>query len=252
MRRLLKFTAIGCGGLLGLLILVGIVGAIIGPSEQAESPTPGEEVAPVPGVDEEPVAEQADPAAQEDPEPEPEPEPITLSGTGQQATEAFELEAGLVIATLSHQGQGHFGVTLLDETGQMADLFANAIGPFDGSTAYGAAGGTYLLDVQADGPWTVTIEQPRPADAPETRSFQGQGPTASEPFSLPRGLARFQLSHTGQHHFGVTLLDSDGNMVDLLANDIGSFEGSKAVGVPQDGAYVLDVQADGPWSIEVE
>ncbi len=30
MRRILKFTAIGCGGLLGLFSLLGVVGAMIG------------------------------------------------------------------------------------------------------------------------------------------------------------------------------------------------------------------------------
>ena len=41
-------------------------------------------------------------------------------------------------------------------------------------------------------------------------------------------------------------------MVELLANDIGSFNGSKAVGIASSGIYILDVTADGNWTITIE
>jgi hypothetical protein len=37
-RRILKITAIGCGGLLGLFIFLGVVGAIIGGGRDTSSP----------------------------------------------------------------------------------------------------------------------------------------------------------------------------------------------------------------------
>ncbi len=239
----LGIVAVGCLAILGN---TGSNTAGTGSGGPTATEEPGE-LAPRVPLAPKADGQEAEPAA---PEPTPEPEPIALSGVGQQATEAFELKPGLVVAALGHQGQGYFSVTLLDGNGQMADLFGNGVGPFDGSAAYGAVGGTYLLDVQADGPWTVTIRQPRPADAPETRAFQGQSAAASDPFSLPQGLSRFDMLHQGQGYFSATLLDSDGNMVDLLGNGTGNFQGSTAVSVPQDGIYVLDVQADGPWTIE--
>ena len=246
MPRWLAITGIGCGGLVILLLIAGTLPGCGGP-RQAENPSPVENTAP---------SSEAAESGQGDPAPaevsEPDPQPITLSGTGQQATEAFELEGGLVIATSVHQGQGYFGPRLLDEAGQPVDLLANGVGPLEASTAFGAGAGTHVVDVQADGPWTITLEQPRPADAPEMRSFEGEGSSASELFSLPQGLARFHLSHAGRGFFGVKLLDSDGTFVTLLANDVGLFEGSTAEGVPEDGIYVLDVDADGPWTIEVE
>lgn len=179
------------------------------------------------------------------------PDPISLSGSGQQATDQFELESGLAIFSMTHQGQGNFAVELLDEGGETVDLPANVIGSFDGSSAFGAVAGTYLLDVTADGPWSVTINQPRPSDAAETRSFQGQAPVATEPFSFAGGLARFEMSHSGEGNFAVTVLDADGNPVALPANDIGNFQGSAAESLP-DGIYVLDVEADGPWTIDIQ
>ncbi len=254
MGRLLRFGLIGCGGLVMLVLLLGVAGALLGGGSDTASQDPGEPTAPEePGEPEEESPEPDVEPAPEEPKPEPvsQPDPIELSGAGETATEAFELETGLTVVKLTHQGQENFAVTLLDENGEMVDLLANEIGSFEGATALGVTEGSYLLDVDAQGPWTATIRQPRPTDPPKTQSFQGEGARAPRPFSLPQGLARFELSHQGQENFAVTLLDGDGNMVDLLANEIGNFQGSTAVSIPQDGAYALDVDADGPWTIEV-
>ena len=51
------------------------------------------------------------------------------------------------------------------------------------------------------------------------------------------------------------LLAKDGARVgieSLLANDVGPFDGSKAVRVSKDDVYLLQVGADGPWTIQVE
>ena len=45
------------------------------------------------------------------------------------------------------------------------------------------------------------------------------------------------------------LLDGDGDTVEYLANEIGSFEGSSAIKIDKSAAYLLDVDADGSWSI---
>jgi hypothetical protein len=82
--------------------------------------------------------------------------------------------------------------------------------------------------------------------------LSGNGQTATEPFELDSGLSVFRMSYQGARNFIVWLLDDDGRRVDLLANKIGSFEGSKAVQVPRDGTYLLQVEADGPWTIQVE
>ncbi len=191
---------------------------------------------------------------QEDPAPAPAsaPAPIELSGVGQTATDPFELESGLAIAKVTYQGNGYFGVRLLDQNGEMVDLLANAVGSLEGSKATQARAGRHVLDIQADGPWTATIEQPRPSSAPETTSFSGTGQTATDFFELPRGLKTFRITHQGSEYFGVTLLDKDGKQVDLLANEVGAFDGSKATRIPKDDIYLLQVNADGPWTVQVQ
>jgi hypothetical protein len=132
---------------------------------------------------------------------------------------------------------------------------ANVIGPFQGSTPVQVpAGGPHLLDVQADGAWEITLEQPRAAEAPETRSFSGSSQEATELFQLPAGLTTFQMEHQGDANFIVDLLDEEGNSVSMmgLVNEIGPFNGSTAERVPEDGVYMLSVQANGPWTITIE
>ena len=47
-------------------------------------------------------------------------------------------------------------------------------------------------------------------------------------------------------------LDSQGNTVDLLVNEIGPFDGSTAVGIQQSENYLLNVTADGNWTVTIE
>jgi len=182
------------------------------------------------------------------------PEPITLSGTGQKATSKFSLEQGLSIFRMTHDGDGYFGVVLLNAEGDHIDLLANGIGEFDGSKAVGISeGGIYLLNINANGGWTTTIEQPRPSQAPPVpKTLNGTGQEASEMFYLDKGLVTFEMTHNGDGHFGVVLLNAEGDYIDLLANGIGEFDGSKAVGISESGIYLLDISADGNWEISIE
>ena len=215
--------------------------------------------------------EVSEPAKEEEPKTEPqtakepdivkesqqEPAVIDLSGDGQTATDPFTLEAGLAIFRTSYRGEGNFVAWLFDETGARVEngLVANEVGSFDGSQAVQAKGGQYLLDVQARGPWTITIEQPRPTSAPQTANFTyPTGKTATDFFHLSRGLEKFSFAHEGSKNFTVWLLDKNGARVNggLLANEIGPFEGSKAVQIPKDDIYLLQVEADGYWRVEWE
>lgn len=83
-------------------------------------------------------------------------------------------------------------------------------------------------------------------------TLTGSGQTATEPFELESRLAIFRLTHQGERNFSVWLLDSNGRRVDLLVNEIGSSSGSKAVRISRDGTYLLQVQADGPWTVQVD
>ncbi len=196
---------------------------------------------------------------------EPEPEPaavqgsggITLSGSGPEATRPFQLEEGLTVIEMSHQGNANFIVDILDENGNSVAPMgvANVIGPFQGSTPVQITqSGQYLLDVQNAGNWQIEVTQPRADSAPETKSFSGNSAQATQLFELSGGLHRVELTHQGDANFIVDLLDENGaSVVPMgLVNEIGPFDGSRAMTVPGDGIYLFSVQANGPWTITVE
>ena len=182
----------------------------------------------------------------------PEPEPINLSGTGDTSTDQFDLEPGLSIYEMSHTGSSNFQVSLLNEQGEQEELLANRIGYFEGSNAYGGLGGEHLLDVNADGDWEITVRQPRPTSAQQLPvTLSGDSRKATNFFSSDGGLTTFQMEHNGDGNFQVTLLNKNGMRQELLANEIGQYEGSTATGL-EEGIYLLDVNANGDWSITAE
>lgn len=257
MNGCLKWTLMGIGGLVVVVFGLAVLVAVTGTDSPAATPTPqapavslavlAPTATPVPAATPTPAAS---PTATVPPTATP--EPLTLTGTGQQASPALNLADGLAVFEFSHQGAGYFGVTLLDAQGEPAALIANDVGAVGGSKAAHVGAGEYLLDVTADGPWTVRVTQPAPAgDAPGLPvRFEGTGPTASPFFVAPGGLLRFEFSHQGDGYFGVTLLNAQGRPVDLVANELGVLTGSKATGA-EPGAYLLDVAADGPWWVSI-
>jgi len=84
---------------------------------------------------------------------------IILSGFGQEASEKFVLEKGLVRFNLIYKGQHNFIVWLLDNNGKEVELLVNTVGYFNGSKAIGIdETGIYLLDILADEYWTIIID----------------------------------------------------------------------------------------------
>ena len=184
----------------------------------------------------------------------PEPALIELSGMGQQASQKFTLENGLSIFNMAHDGTSNFSIVLMNSDGQRIELLVNEIGKFNGAKAIGIVErGEYVLDVSASGKWTVKIEQLRPtiADA-KPRTFTGIGQQVSPFVKLDKGLTTFKLKHTGESNFAVLLIDKNGNREELLVNEIGDFDGSKAVGISKSDLYLLDISADGEWLITIE
>ncbi|MDA2928496.1 hypothetical protein MYX84_00885 [Acidobacteria bacterium AH-259-O06] len=93
----------------------------------------------------------------EQPRPSSAPATRSFSGTGQQATELFSLSSGLAIFNMSHSGSSNFAIWLMDSQGNRLDLLVNTIGSFSGSTSVQVQAGIFVLDVTADGAWSVTV-----------------------------------------------------------------------------------------------
>jgi hypothetical protein len=63
----------------------------------------------------------------------------------------------------------------------------------------------------------------------------------------------FEMVHQGESNFIFELLDDEGAEVgSSLMNEIGQYDASQAVQIPEDGTYLLNVDADGAWTIRVQ
>ncbi len=187
------------------------------------------------------------------------PADIVLNGTGDTVTQTFTLTAGNTIYSITHNGTGYFGIWLKDQAGAQKELLVNTAGTYSGNVLkgvtddniIGATPGTYYLDISADGAWTVTIKQPRTTIAPSLpQTFTGTSDDAKA-IMLTSGAIRFDMSYTGTDYFAVILHDAEGNYISLLANEIGTYGGSKSQGIIAGGVYYLTITGIGSWSVTV-
>ncbi|WP_312907064.1 hypothetical protein [Natronosalvus caseinilyticus] len=88
------------------------------------------------------------------------------------------------------------------------------------------------------------------ADQPETQSFSGSGQTVEQDISIQGGLTVIDATHQGESNFQVSLED-DSEFGESFVNEIGDYEGQTAELV-EEGEYLLDVNADGDWEIDID
>ena len=180
--------------------------------------------------------------------------PIQLSGKGDQASSKFQMQAGLSTWKITHDGRSNFKVSLLGSDGREVDMPVNEIGRYSGTQVVRVAkAGEYLLNVNADGKWSATIEQPRPSTAPaKPLSVTGKGPTVTPFVTLPKGLCVFKMTHRGDGVFRVKLYNSEGRRIEDPAAQLGAYDGSKAITIEEEGIYVIAVYANGDWTLNIE
>ncbi|HRE40453.1 MAG TPA: hypothetical protein PLG90_03895 [Ignavibacteria bacterium] len=63
------------------------------------------------------------------------------------------------------------------------------------------------------------------------------------------GEATFLMEYTGNSNFRVRLLTNSGQFVQELANANGKYNGVAKYTVPEINPYLLEIRAEGPWSI---
>jgi hypothetical protein len=253
-----------------ILLPMLVIGILLMSACGSPSTAPPTEAPPATSPAEQPTpSEEPEPTSPPDtiPQPTPEPEPIEFSGQGDDVSSKFTLEEGITIITMTHDGESNFAIQLFDDTGGLVGLLVNEIGAFHGSTAIGviedniigAEPGIHVLDITADGNWTVLIKQPRPTSG-ETLplNLTGKGCDVSPFFVLDGGLATFDMTHDGDSNFAIELFSANGELEELLANEIGSYSGKKAIGVKQEniigarpGMHIVSVTADGNWTLSI-
>ncbi len=185
---------------------------------------------------------------------EPDAAAVKLSGSGDQASAKFHLQAGISTWEIAHDGRSNFQVALLSKDGKSADTTVNEIGRYKGTIAVRVAkAGDYLLNVNADGKWSVAINQLRPAEAPATPlEAAGKGTSLTRFVTLPKGLCVFKATHRGDGVFRVKILDREGRVVEQAVGVIGGYDGSKAIKIEEEGIYLVSIYANGEWTLKVE
>jgi hypothetical protein len=196
------------------------------------------------------------------------------------ATNSFDLQAGLAIVEMTHQGEGDFVVDLLpseqegtanaperieffgDQNGGSEVGSALALADEKGSADISRAvnisdAGKHVFDVKADGPWTIQVEQPHPSSAPEPAKFSGDDDTATPLFQLSSGLKEITATNPAGGKLDISLLDEDGSEVGRIPEDkAGQAEDppatlSSTIDIQEAGIYLFDVRADSLWTVEI-
>ena len=180
--------------------------------------------------------------------------PETYSGSGTATEEGLDLTMGPITAEYSHSGSGNFIVNLITLEGESYQdvLLANIIGQAEGAqVGTASANGGYNLDVQADGDWEITLEQPsnpQPQSLPFDES--GEGPSYIGPYDFS-GPTAIQGSHDGESNFIVTPVPVDPSDFGIsVFNEIGQFEGSTTARI--EGVSYLKIEADGAWTLSTQ
>jgi len=178
-------------------------------------------------------------------------EPRTFSGSGTATTDEFDLNAGPVAATFVHEGESNFIVELLTLAGESYEdvSLVNRIGRVSGSqVAEVRADGAHVLNVDADGPWEMALEQPTD---PDVGALPTEATGAGLSFLGPIGFdgpTETTGSHDGESNFIVETVPLDPEAFGTLVfNEIGRFEGSTTARI--DGPAFVNVVADGEWDL---
>lgn len=182
------------------------------------------------------------------------PKPIVLTGSGSKVNTITLKQSGPAIVESHHTGSSNFVLQLVGNGHD--DLLVNEIGGYDGTVATTdeAKAGRYRLSVEADGSWTVKVQQPT-VTGTEKPITQKLSDTGSEVVPVSVGSSMqpvVRAQHRGQSNFAVYLIgygDVSGTI--LLFNEIGNYSGEILADqeVP-DGTYLVAVEADGRWTLK--
>ncbi|HEX9988654.1 MAG TPA: hypothetical protein VGE45_09280 [Chloroflexia bacterium] len=181
-----------------------------------------------------------------------------LNGTGnQQPTAPFALKAGLAIfQSVRANTDGYFYIDLHDAAGKNVATVGYGSGPRDVSSAVNVPqDGMYVLDVQAEEGWTVNVSQPKAtySPPPATQSWSGHALQTTGLFSLKAGPATFHVVSAGnKEEFRVYLLDANGVGIGTIANATGPGDVTTTSEIPADGVYIIEIQVDADWTLEVQ
>ena len=169
------------------------------------------------------------------------------SGNGSKVISSVAVPDGIYKVVLKHDGSRNFIVVPYDAYGNRQSSLANEIGNYSGTAIltdniYGG-----LIDVKADGNWTISIEK---IPVGGSSNMIGNGDAVSPWFNLTAGALVVTTTYTGNRNFIVVVYDETGKRCTSVANEIGSYSGQTVFNKGNATTkYCISVVASGPWSV---
>ena len=170
------------------------------------------------------------------------------SGTGDDIIDLSDLPETPLLLTISHEGNANFIIQAYDADNNLKGLIVNTIGSYQGRRALNLFGELPArLSVQADGSWSIKIDDISKAPTLDVPGIiEGKG---DDIILLAGGKPdTISLSHQGQGNFIVMAHKVGDLFPDLVVNEIGKYEGKNLIPTSTD---IIEIQADGPWSMEI-
>jgi hypothetical protein len=170
------------------------------------------------------------------------------SGSGDQIIDLKSTKKTLIVK-LTHLGSSNFAVWAKDKNAENIDLLVNEVGNYSGNTLVYPNGQTLrFLEVTADGNWAAEVASLSSARKWSKKLIEGTGDDVIQLNKPLSASTKFKLSYTGEDNFAVWTFDKNGKRLDLKANEIGTYTGTKFLG--KSVKYIAIVANGGVWSIQ--
>ena len=174
-------------------------------------------------------------------------EPIEFSGNGDVVLKDVNIPEGMYKIYFTHDGTRNFIIQAYSSDNKRRG-WMNEIGDFSGYIFSGEPIIDGMIEVKADGNWTISVMQ---IEEGGTSNIRGHGMCVTPYFELEDApLVVHMTNINGKSNFIVNMYDENGKMTGL-SNEIGEYEGEKILdNVVAGKKYCIVVDSDGDWSID--
>jgi hypothetical protein len=170
------------------------------------------------------------------------------SGSGDQIVD-LKLTNKTLILKLTHQGSSNFAVWAKDKNAENIDLLVNEVGNYSGTTlVYPNRKTLKYLEVTADGSWSAEVVPLSSARKWSKKLIEGTGDDVIQLSKTLPSSTKIKFNFVGNGNFAVWTFDKNGKRLDLKANEVGNYSGTKFLG--KSVKYIEIIAAEGTWSLQ--
>lgn len=176
----------------------------------------------------------------------------SFEGSDDELSDEFELQKGITTIELSHTGEGDFVPKMVALEGEewLEESLANQSGSVNGRSVIATSDGTYQLDVEADGEWSINMEQPAVSEDDAEHPPIGGSGTGMDyfgPIAL-NGEHEVAMSHDGEQTIRLQAHSTNGEWKNI-ASEIDEPEWSSTF--QSNELVYFKVETDGSWTVSV-